>query len=122
MTASMSDDLHGKANEEVSQIPLSGRVREIPNVKTSSLGSTSNDSFILGSVDRFTPSYVVSSSGCKRSDISIGQGLGDVVYGRHGARCFSRSSEIESLVEGGRCVVQGWMKAVGLEYQLIEGG
>lgn len=97
VTASKPDDLHGKVNEEVSQIPLSGRVREIPNIKTTSLGSACNNSFILGSVDRITPSYVVCSDGGKRSDVSIGQGLGDIVDGRHVARDFSRSSEIESL-------------------------
>lgn len=86
----MVDALHGEVHEEFSEIPLSGRVREIPNVQTASLSCTRNNRFILGSVDRITPSYIVRTCGCKRSDVSIGQGLGDAFHGRHVERGFSK--------------------------------
>lgn len=75
--------LHGETGEKFSQIPLRGRVREISNVKTASLNCTCNDGFILGSIDRITPSDIVCTSWCERSDAGGSQGFGKVVYGRH---------------------------------------
>lgn len=75
--------LHGETGEEFSQIPLCGRVREISNVKTASLNCTCNNGFILGSIDRITPSDIVCTSWCERSDAGSSQGFGKVVYGRH---------------------------------------
>lgn len=116
-----SDALHGETNEKISQIPLSGRVREIPNVKTSSLGCTRNDSFILGSVDGITPSDVVRTSRSERSDVGISQGLGDVVNGRHVERGFSISRSDE-FSKGKGCLVQEWMKAVRGGWNSVDRG
>ena len=80
----MAEDLHGVAGEEFFQGPLRGRVRQIANVQTTSLSSTSYDCFVLGSVDGLTTGEIVIASGCNGSYAGIGQGLGDIIDGRHG--------------------------------------
>lgn len=45
------EDLHQVVLEELLQLLLGGRVREIPNVKSPTLSGTGNDGFILGSID-----------------------------------------------------------------------
>ena len=79
----MVADLHGVAGEEFLESPLGGRVRQIANVQTTSLSSTSDDSFILGSVDGLTASDIVITSGCNGSYAGIGQGLSNIIDGRH---------------------------------------
>ena len=45
-------DIHRVSVEEGLEVPLSGRIREVPYVEATSFGRCSNDSFILCSVDR----------------------------------------------------------------------
>lgn len=64
--------LHKVTLEEIAEIPLSSRVREIPNVETTSLSDDGDDSIILSCVGLTT---ILDGSGS--------QGVGDILDGRH---------------------------------------
>ena len=58
----VSDDLHEEALEEVLEIPLSGRVREVSNVQTTTFSCTGDNGLVLRGVGGFAASGVVGSS------------------------------------------------------------
>ena len=76
--------LHRVAGEKGFKLPLSGRVGEVSNIKTTTFSSSCDDCLILGSVDRLTTSSGVGSFRCDRSDGGSRHGLGDAVDCRHG--------------------------------------
>lgn len=74
-------NLHQIALEEFIQIPLSSRVREVPNVETTSLSNNSDDSLVLNCVG-FTAGCV--GSRCRFIlDIGSSQRVSNIVDGRH---------------------------------------
>lgn len=79
-------NLHKVALEELVEVPLSSRVREIPNIETTAFCNDGDDSFVLSCVDWFTTSNIVCSS-CRLLymvlDSSGSHGVGDSVDSRH---------------------------------------
>ncbi len=52
----ISVDLHKVVLEELLQLPLRGRIREVPDIKPPTLSRTLNDSLVLRSVAKFVSS------------------------------------------------------------------
>lgn len=86
VSSGRNENSHKVALEEFLEIPLSGRVRQVANVQTTSLSDDGKDSFILSCVDRFTTGQVV-GSGIRFVEmllkVGVGQSVGDILHCRH---------------------------------------
>ncbi len=65
----MQSNLHRVAGEEFLEIPLSGRVCEVPNIETTPFSCTGNNSLVFGGVGGLAACGIV---GCKGSNAGIG--------------------------------------------------
>lgn len=58
-------DLHQVVFEELLQLPLGGRIREVPNIESPTLSRTGNDSLVLSCIDGLVASSAnVGAFGC----------------------------------------------------------
>ena len=78
-------DLHKVTLEELPQFPLRGRVREIPDVESTTLRSAGQNGLVLGGVDGLvTTSSGVGTIVARVLNSGVCHGVGDAVNcGRH---------------------------------------
>ena len=77
------ENLHRVSSEEGLEVPLSGRVGEVPYVEATTFGRCSNNGFVLCSVNGLATSHVVGSLRSNRGDGGGGHVVGECVDGRH---------------------------------------